>query len=196
MFIEVVNEDSKKHPYGDPDIEVAKVALRTFIKHHHDEVQATIQIAEYEFKVWRIDEITKYEYETFSYKTFKASAWSVPSEGVKPACTTTYEFRTFVDEDAFVASTSPLNTGILTLHGDDGGHSADYWRPIEGRKVIDELVSLIEQKDVIPQLIALVYDLTPDKRSEQIQEIQAAIERAQIWVNRAELQEKMHGHYM
>jgi len=74
MFIAVVNEESKNHSYGDPDIEVAKVALRTFIKHHPSDMQARIQIAEYEFRFRRVDEITKYDNETYSYKTFSASA--------------------------------------------------------------------------------------------------------------------------
>ena len=155
MFIEVVYEESKNHPYGGPDIDVAKIALRTFIKHHPDEVQATIQIAEHEFKVWRVDEITKYEHETFSYKTFKASAWSVPLERDKSACTTTYEFRTFIDEQAFVISTSPTSQGFETLVHGDAMHSHDYWQSVRGAEVINELISLLKQEDVIPQLIAL-----------------------------------------
>ncbi len=188
MFIEVVYEESKNHPYGGPDIDVAKIALRTFIKHHPDEVQATIQIAEHEFKVWRVDEITKYEHETFSYKTFKASAWSVPLEGDKSACTTTYEFRTFVDEEAYVTSTSPTSRGFHThVHG-DVEHSFDYWQSFKGGVVINELISLLKQEDVIPQLIALVGDLQPDGSAVREHQIKTALEHADRWVFDSKMQ--------
>jgi hypothetical protein len=183
MFIEVVGLESRNHPCGDPDVEVAKIALRTFIKHHPDKVQATIQIAEYEFKVWRIDEITKYEYETFSYKTFKASAWSVPPEGVRSECTTTYEFRTFVDEDAFVISTSPTSQGFAThVHG-DVAHSFYYWRSIEGKKVIAELVSLFKQEEVIANLVSLAKTKLDVARFDQA-DLDEVIELAEYWLRR------------
>ena len=183
MFIEVVKKESQNHPYGDPEIEVAKVALRTFIKHHPDEVQATIQIAEHEFKVWRVDEITKYEHETFSYKTFKASAWSVPLEGDKPACTTTYEFRTFVDEEAYVTSTSPTSRGFRThVHG-DVEHSFNYWRSIEGKKVIAALVSLCKQEEVIASLVSLAKTKQDVARCDQA-DLDEVIELAESWLRR------------
>ena len=187
MFIEVVSVASRNHPYGDPDVEVAKIALRTFIKHYPDKVQATIQIAEYEFKVWRIDEITKYEYETFSYKTFKASAWSVPPEGVRSECTTTYEFRTFADEEAFVVSTSPSSNGMVTVHG-DAMHSHDYWQSVKGKEVINELISLLKQEDVIPQLIALVDELQPDGSAVRADQIKTTLEHADLWVSNSNMQ--------
>jgi hypothetical protein len=181
MFIEVVGVESRNHPYGDPDIEVAKIALRTFIKHHHDEVQATIPVGEHEFIIRRVDELTKYEYETFSYKTFKASAWSVPPVGVGSECTTTYEFRTFVDEQAFVVSTSPSSHGLETIHG-DAMHSHDYWQSVEGGKVISELISLLKQEDVIPQLIALVNESQPDGSAVSAEQIKTILEHADLWV--------------
>jgi hypothetical protein len=182
MFIEVVYEESKNHPYGDPDIEVAKVALRTFMKHHTSDVQARIQIAEHEFRFRRVDEITKYDYEKYSYKTFEASAWSVPSESVKPECTTTYEFRTFVDEEAFVTSTSPNSNGLFDFdHHVAIGHSLAYWRPIEGKKLIAELVSLFEQEKVIAHLVSLA-KTTPDAvRCEQAG-FDEVIQRAESWL--------------
>jgi len=182
MFIEVVYEESKDHPYGDPDIEVAKVALRTFIKHRPDEVQVTIPVGEHEFIVRRVDEITKYEYHTYSYKTFQASAWSVPLEGGKRACTTTYEFRTFADEEAFVVSTSPSNGPILTFEHAEAIHSHAYWQRVNGKKVINELISLLEQKVAIIQLIELVNDLQPDAGSARMDDINVAIEHAQRWL--------------
>lgn len=183
MFIEVVSVESRNHPYGDPDIEVTKIALRTFIKHHPAEVQSTIQTAEHEFKVWRVDEITKYEYETFSYKTFKASAWSVPSESVKRECTTTYEFRTFADEEAFVISTSPTSQGFAThVHG-DVAHSFDYWRSIEGKKVIAELVSLFKQDEVIAHLVSLAKAKQDVARFDQAN-LDEVIELAESWLRR------------
>ena len=183
MFIEVVYEESKNHTYGDPDIEVTKIALRTFIKHHPDEVQAIIQIAEHEFKVWRFDEITKYEYETFSYKTFKASAWSVPSEIGKRECTTTYEFRTFADEESFVISTSPTSEGISThVHG-DVAHSFYYWRSIEGKKVIAELVSLFKYDEVIAHLVSLAKTKLDVARFDQA-DLDEVIEQAESWLRR------------
>jgi hypothetical protein len=183
MFIEVVSVASRNHPYGDPEIEVAKVALRTFIKHRPDEVQVTIPVAEHEFKVWRVDEITKYEHETFSYKTFKASAWSVPSESVKPECTTTYEFRTFVDEEAYVTSTSPTSRGFCThVHG-DVEHSFDYWRSIEGKKVIAELVSLFKQEEVIANLVSFAKTKLDVARFDQA-DFDEVIELADSWLRR------------
>ncbi len=183
MFIEVVYEESKNQPYGDPDVDVAKIALRTFIKHHPDKVQANIQIAEHEFKVWRVDEITKYEHETFSYKTFKASAWSVPLEDGKPACTTTYEFRTFVDEEAYVTSTSPTSRGFSThVHG-DVEHSFDYWRSIEGKKVIAELVSLFKQEEAIANLVSLAKTKQDVARFDQA-DLDEVIELAESWLRR------------
>ena len=180
MFIEVVYEESKNHPYGDPDIEVAKVALRTFMKHHTSGIQARIQIAEHEFRFRRVDEITKYDYEKYSYKTFEASAWSVPSESVKPECTTTYEFRTFVDEQAFVVSTSPSSNGMDTVHG-DVAHSFDYWRSIEGKKVIAELVSLFKQDEVVEHLVSLAKTKQDVARFDQAY-LDEAIELAESWL--------------
>jgi hypothetical protein len=181
MFIEVVYEESKNHPYGDPDIEVAKVALRTFIKHHPSEVQARIQIAEHEFRFRRVDEITKYDNETYSYKTFSASAWSVPDEGVEQACTTTYEFRTFVDEQAFVVSTSPSAEDIVThVHG-DADHSFRYWRPIEGQRVINELVRLLKQDDIITHLVLLAKTVPDAARCERAY-LDGVVEQAECWL--------------
>ena len=183
MFIEVVGVESRNHPYGDPDIEVAKIALRTFIKHRPDQVQATIQIAEHEFKVWRVDEITKYEYEPFSYKTFKASAWSLPSESVKCECTTTYEFRTFVDEAAFVVSTSPTGQGYAThVHG-DVAHAFNYWRSIEGKKVIAELVLLFKQEEIIANLVSLAKTKQDVAQFDQA-DLDEGIELAESWLRR------------
>lgn len=183
MFIEVVSVESRNHPYGDPDIEVAKVALRTFIKHRPDEVQATIPVGEHEFILRRVDEITKYGYETFSYKTFEASAWSVPPEGVKRECTTTYEFRTFVDEQAFVVSTSPTSEGLLTHAHGDVEHSGNYWRPIAGKKVIAELVSLFKQDEVIEHLVSLAKTKQDVARFDQAY-LEEVIEQAESWLRR------------
>jgi hypothetical protein len=181
MFIQVVYERSQNHSYGDPDIEVTKVALRTFIKHHPAEVQVTIPVGEHEFNIRRVDEITKYEYETFSYKTFKVSAWSVPLEGGKPECTTTYEFRTFVDEEAYVTSTSPTSRGFYThVHG-DVEHSFDYWRSIEGKKVIAELVSLFKQDEVIANLVSLAKTKQDVTRFDQA-DLDEVIELAESWL--------------
>ena len=181
MFIEAVGVESRNHSYGDPDIEVAKIALRTFIKHHSDKVQATVQIAEHKFIIKRVDEITKYEYRAFSYKTFKASAWSVPPEGVERACTTTYEFRTFVDEESFVVSISPGSLGINThVHG-DVEHSHIYWRPVEGKKLIDELVRLLKQNDVIANLVSLAKTAPTNARCEQGY-LEGVIEQAESWL--------------
>jgi predicted secreted protein len=183
MFIEVVSVESRNHPYGDPDIEVAKIALRTFIKHRPGELRATIPVGEHEFIIWRVDEITMYEYETFSYKTFKASAWSVPPEGVRSECTTTYEFRTFVDEAAFVISTSPTSQGFAThVHG-DVAHSFFYWRSIEGKKVIAELVSLSKQEEVIANLVSLAKTKQDVARFDQA-DLDEVIERAESWLRR------------
>jgi len=183
MFIEVVEVESKNHPYGNPDIEVAKIALRTFIKHHPDEVQVTIPVGEHEFHIRRVDEITKYEYETFSYKTFKAAAWSVPSESVKPECTTTYEFRTFANEDAFVVSTSPTSKGFVTFVHGDVDHSFHYWRPIEGKKLIAELVSLFKQEEVIAHLVSLSKTKPDAARCGQA-DLDEVIEQAESWLRR------------
>jgi hypothetical protein len=183
MFIEVVGVESQNHSYGDPEIEVAKVALRTFIKHHPDKVQVTIPVGEHEFIIRRVDEITKYEYETYSYKTFEASAWSVPLDGVKPECTTTYEFRTFVDEEAFVTSTSPTSRGFCThVHG-DVEHSFDYWRSIEGKKVIAELVSLFKQEEVIANLVSFAKTKLDVARFDQA-DLDEVIELAESWLRR------------
>ena len=179
MFIEVVGVERRNHPYGDPDIEVAKVALRTFMKHHTSEVQARIQIAEHEFRFRRVDEITKYDYETYSYKTFEASAWSVPLDSAKPECTTTYEFRTFADEEAFVTSTSPSN---LTFdHHDAILHSRAYWRPIEGKKLITELVKVMKQEEVITNLVTLA-KTTPDAVRCEQGGLDEVIQRAESWL--------------
>lgn len=188
MFIEVVSEDSRNDPYGDPDIEVAKVALRTFITHQPDRMQATIQIAEYTFKIWLVDEITKYEYKTFSYKTFKASAWSVPPDGVEPACTTTYEFRTFIDEEAFVTSTSPSAQGIATIEHGDAMYSHDYWQSVDGQQVINELISLLKQKVVIANLVGLVNDLQPEESAVLAHQIKTTLEHADLWVANSNMQ--------
>lgn len=187
MFIQIVEKESKNHSYGDPDIEVAKIALRTFIKHRPDEVQATIPVGEHEFIIRRVEEITKYEYHTYSYKTFEASAWSVVSEGVKPACTTVYEFRTFIDEDAFVVSTAPSSHGLDTVHG-DAMHSHDYWQSVEGGKVINELTSLLKPKDVIPWLIIQVTELQPDGSTLRAHQIKTALEHADTWVSNSKMQ--------
>ena len=183
MFIEVVGVESRNHPYGDPDIEVTKIALRTFIKHHPDKVQATIPVGEHEFIIRRVDEITKYEYETFSYKTFEASAWSAPHEGVRSECTTTYEFRTFVDEQAFVVSTSPTSEGLLTHAHGDAEYSSNYWRPIAGKKVIAELVSLFKQDEVIAHLVSLAKAKQDVARFDQAG-FDEVIERAESWLRR------------
>jgi hypothetical protein len=182
MFIEVVGVASRNHPYGDPDVEVAKIALRTFIKHHPDKVQVTIPVGEHEFIIRRVNEITKYEYETFSYKTFEASAWSAPPEGVRSECTTTYEFRTFVDEQAFVVSTSPSSNGMDTVHG-DVAHSFDYWRSIEGKKVIAELVSLFKQDEVVEHLVSLAKTKQDVARFDQA-DFDEVIEQAESWLRR------------
>ena len=183
MFIEVVSVESRNHPYGDPDVEVAKIALRTFIKHHPDKVQVTIPVGEHEFIIRRVDEITKYGYETFSYKTFEAFAWSVPPEGVKRECTTTYEFRTFVDEEAYVISTSPTSQGFAShVHG-DVAHSFCYWRSIEGKKVIAELVSLFKQDEVIANLVSLAKTKQDVARFDQA-DLDEVIELAESWLRR------------
>jgi hypothetical protein len=109
-----IYERSRNHSYGDPDIEDEKVAQRTFIKHHPAEVRATIKIAEHEFNIRRVDEITKYEYKTYTYRTFETSAWPMPSKSDKRECTTTYGFRIFADEEAFIVSTSPSSK--ITSH--------------------------------------------------------------------------------
>ena len=182
MFIKVVGVESKNHPYGDPDIEVAKVALRTFIKHYPDKVQLTIPVGEHEFLIRRVDEITKYGHETYSYKTFEASAWLVPSESVKPACTTTYEFRTFVDEEAFVTSTLPNSSGLLIFdHHDIILHSRAYWRPIEGKKIINELVQVMKQEEVITNLVTLAKTVPDAVRCEQ-GGLDEVIQRAGTWL--------------
>jgi hypothetical protein len=182
MFIQIVEKESKNHSYGDPEIEVAKLALRTFIKHYPDKVQVTIPVGEHEFHIRRMDEITKYGHETYSYKTFEASAWSVPSESVKPECTTTYEFRTFVDEEAFVTSTSPNSSGLLTFdHHDAILHSLAYWRPIEGKKVINELVPLLKQEMVIENLVLLAKTVPDAMRCEQAG-LDDVIQRAESWL--------------
>ncbi len=179
MFIEVVGVASRNHPYGDPDVEVAKIALRTFIKHHPDKVQVTIPVGEHEFHIRRVDEITKYDYETYSYKTFEASAWSVPLGSAKPECTTTYEFRTFADEEAFVTSTSPSN---LTFdHHDIILHSRAYWRPIEGKKLISELVQVMKQEEVIANLVSLAKTVPDAVRCEQ-GGLDGVIQRAESWL--------------
>jgi hypothetical protein len=183
MFIKVVGVESRNHPYGEPDIEVAKIALRTFIKHRPDEVQATIPLGEHEFIIRRVDEITKYGYETFSYKTFEASAWSVPPEGVRNECTTTYEFRTFVDEQAFVVSTSPTSEGISTHSHGDAEYSSNYWRPIAGKKVIAELVSLFKQEEVIDHLVLLAKTKQDVARFDQA-DLDEVIELAVSWLRR------------
>ena len=182
MFIEVVSVESRNHPYGDPDIEVAKIALRTFIKHRPDKVQATIPVGEHEFIIRRVDEITKYEYETYSYKTFEASAWSVPPEGVRSECTTTYKFRTFVDEDAFVVSTLPSSNGMESVHG-DAEYSSNYWRPIAGKKVIAELVSLFKQDEVVEHLVSLAKTKQDVARFDQAG-LDEVIEQAESWLRR------------
>ena len=183
MFIEVVNEESKNHPYGNPDIEIAKVALRTFIKHHPDKLRATIQIAEHQFIIGRVNEITKYAYETISYQTFEAFAWSVPTDGVKPACTTTYEFRTFIDEDAFVASTSPSNQGIRAFTHGEVEHSFNYWRPIEGQTLIEKLVRLLKQEAVIENLVLLAKN-KPDAARFEGGHLDCVSEQAVTWLRR------------
>ena len=183
MFIEVVGVESRNHTHGDPDIEVAKIALRTFIKHRPDEVQATIPVGEHEFIIRRVDEITKYEYETFSYKTFKASAWSMPSEDVEHECTTTYEFRTFADEQAFVVSISPTSEGINTHAHGDVEHSDNSWRPIAGKKFIAELVSLFKQDEVVDHLVSLAKTKQDVARFDQAY-LDEVIEQAESWLRR------------
>ncbi len=157
------------------------MALRTFIRHHPSDVQARIQIAEHEFRFRRVDEITKYDNETYSYKTFSASVWSVPPDGVKEACTATYEFRTFVDEETFVVSTSPSAMDIETYVHGDVDHSFRYWRPIEGQKVINELVRLLKQDDIITHLVLLAKTVPDSARCERAY-LDGVVEQAEWWL--------------